>query len=132
MPAPYRRIMPGDWVRLERLINEIFGILNADTTLSDIVLTSSDLQVVVQAVSDIVVVNSSNLVWIESDVNTNTSAIAALIAAPLAAGNDTEVQYNDSGALGASPDLTFDAASSTLAVAGTAQVTRLLAGGVQA
>lgn len=82
MPAPYRRIMPGDWVRLERLINEIFGILNAETTLSDVVLNASDLQVEVNAVSDVAVANQSDIVVLKSDVTVNASDIAVLAAEP--------------------------------------------------
>lgn len=78
MPAPYRRIMPGDWVRLERLINEIFGILNSETTLSDVVLNASDLQVEVNAVSDVAVANTSDIVILKSDIAGNDSDIVVL------------------------------------------------------
>ena len=140
MPAPYRPLMPHDWIRLEQLINEIFGILNAETTLSTIEVTGSDIQVELDAVSNIAVANASNIVWLESDADTVKSDIVILksdiavlqTTAGAAAGNDTEVQYNDGGALGASPDLTFNAATSTLAVAGTTKTKRLLAGGVSA
>ena len=36
MPAPYKRVIHGDWVALEEIILELFRILNVDTTLADI------------------------------------------------------------------------------------------------
>jgi len=54
-PAPYHPLIPHDWVKLEQLINELFSILNADTTLSEIAsnisVGDSDLQVVADALS---------------------------------------------------------------------------------
>ena len=34
--APYKRMMHGDWETLERIINDLYRILNADTTLLDL------------------------------------------------------------------------------------------------
>lgn len=34
--APYKQIIHGDWVSLERIINDLYRILNADTTLLDL------------------------------------------------------------------------------------------------
>ena len=35
--APYKRLMHGDWISLERIINDLYRILNADTTLLDLI-----------------------------------------------------------------------------------------------
>lgn len=78
MPAPYMPLMPGDWIRLEKIINMIWGILNADTTLSDVVLGASDLQVIVGHVSDVTVTNASNIVILTSDITSNDSDILVL------------------------------------------------------
>ena len=71
MPAPYKRVIHGDWVALEEIILELFRILNADTTLlditSDLVVVASDLDIA-----------KSNIVWMESDIDTNTSDIVVL------------------------------------------------------
>lgn len=37
MPAPYKRLMHGDWVGLEDIILDLYRILNADTTLLDLI-----------------------------------------------------------------------------------------------
>ena len=82
MPAPYRRIIPGDWITLDRVVQEIWAILNADTTVSDMVsditVGSSDLvlvsdglsdceseqKVISDALSDVI----SDLLWMQSDL----------------------------------------------------------------
>ena len=69
--APYKRLMHGDWISLERIIDDLYRILNADTTLSgmasDTTAISSDLDIA-----------ESNIVWMESDIDTNTSDIVVL------------------------------------------------------
>ena len=50
MAVPNRPLMPHDWLELERLINEIWAILNTETTLGGL----------------------------EAEVDANTAAIAAL------------------------------------------------------
>jgi hypothetical protein len=40
MPPPYKTIIPGDWIRLRDVIEDIYRILNVDTTLSDFLADS--------------------------------------------------------------------------------------------
>lgn len=62
-------------------------------------------------------------------IQQNASDIAAIDDV---AGNDKEVQFNDGGDFGASANFTFDKVTNIADVNGTIQVTRLLAGGVEA
>ena len=76
MPPPYKRLIPGDWVKLEQIINELFSIyLNEDTSfselLSDINVDSSDLKVVSDSLADT-----------ESEQKVISDALSAEIAAP--------------------------------------------------
>lgn len=41
-PPPYLPFIPKDWIRLERIIDTLWTILNADTNLSDLVTFDSD------------------------------------------------------------------------------------------
>ncbi|MHC4743359.1 MAG: hypothetical protein ACYS8Z_15695 [Planctomycetota bacterium] len=56
MPAPYKRLIHHDWQGLERIINDLYRILNQDTTLSDMVsditVGDSQLKIVSDALSD--------------------------------------------------------------------------------
>jgi hypothetical protein len=127
MVQPYKPLMPGDWPALENIIQELYRILDLDTTLtvitSDAVTVASDL-----------VVAESNIVWMESDIDTNTSDIVvlksdvAVNASDLllvgVGGNDSEIQYNNGGVLGGDPTFTFNDTTKTV------QMKRLLAGGV--
>ena len=69
--APYKRIIHGDWIALERVLNDFYRILNVDATLSgmtsDTTAISSDLDIA-----------ESNIVWMESDIDTNKSDIVVL------------------------------------------------------
>jgi fumarate hydratase class II len=54
----------------------------------------------------------------------------AVAAIDPVAGSDTQVQFNDSGNMGASSDFTFNKTTKVADVNGTILVKRLLAGGV--
>ncbi|MCJ7828209.1 MAG: hypothetical protein MUP81_00515 [Dehalococcoidia bacterium] len=151
MPAPLRPIIPGDWMGLEQVIKDLWGIVNADTSLSDMVADDAALSdAVVVNTSDIVILKSdmtseksdtlifkSDIVVLKSDVTTNASDIAVVAAAAATiGGSDTQVQYNNGGDLGGASGLTYnDGTNVTTAteidVTGTATTKRLLAGGVQ-
>lgn len=66
MTAPLRPIIPGDWMGLEQVIKDLWGIINADTSLSDMVADDA-------AVSDAVVANTSDIVILKSDMTSEKS-----------------------------------------------------------
>ena len=101
----FKPLIPGDWEHLEWIIREIWRLVNSESPISDLIAQ------IAQNASDI-------------------DALEALVAAlDAVAGNDGEIQFNDGGNHGADSDLTFDTATKTFKT-NTAQVTRLLAGGV--
>jgi len=104
--APYKRLMHGDWISLERIINDLYRILNQDTTLAEM--------------SDIVTQANAAIAALE----------AALAALDDVAGSDTQVQWNNEGDFGANANFTFDDATNILNLTGTIKTTRLLVGGV--
>lgn len=108
----WKPIRPHDWVNLERIVNEIWLILNVNITLSEINQDALDAAV---------------------DIAALQAAVAALEAAVAVldsvAGSDTQVQFNDGGIHGADSDLTFDKTTKTLTTQ-KIKATRVLAGGV--
>lgn len=119
--APYIPIIPKDWRRLEFINNALWTILNSDTNLSNLVTIDSDVQVELDGVSDVAVVNASNITWMESDIDTNTSDIVvvksdvttnasdiAVVAGTIPGGADTQVIYVDGTALAGDGTFTFN------------------------
>ena len=122
MPQPYKPVIPGDWRALENIIQELYRILDVDTTLTDVNTNTdavtSDLVIVSDALSDTeseqaVISNAlsdvvSDIIVLKSDIIVNASDML------LAAGNDTEVQYNNGGVRAG--DATFNFNNTTKAV----------------
>ena len=104
--APYKRLMHGDWISLERILDDLYRILNADTTL--------------EGISDLITAAEAAIAALE----------AAIAALDDVAGSDTQVQWNNEGDFGANANFTFDDATNILNLTGTIKTTRLLAGGV--
>ena len=118
--AMWKPIIPKDWVGLERVINEIWRLLNTDTSISSISLSITDAESAIEALE--VTTTAINLAIIALQ-----EAVATLDAV---AGSDTQVQINDGGSMGASSDFTFDKVTKIADVNGTVTMKRLLAGGV--
>lgn len=97
----------------------------ATMTAGSVLLGNASNVPTVTALSGDVTVNSSGVTSIGSGVivNADINASAAIQASKLAAaGSDTQIQFNNNGAFGASPILTFDKTGSVLlAVAGNTQ-----------
>ena len=70
-----------------------------------------------------------NELWFTDDASTD---FQLNVAGGAIGGDDTQIQFNDDGAFGASENFTFDKATNIADLNGTIQVTRLLAGGVTA
>ena len=102
MPAPYKTLIPGDWLHLRDIIEDLYRILNVDTTFvaltSDAATNASDIVVLKSDVTAI----QSDIVVIKSDILVNASDLL------LAAGNDTEVQYNDGSFTAGDATFTFN------------------------
>jgi len=107
MPEPYKPLIPGDWIRLEYLMNEVWQILNVDTSLEEMNTITAGMQ---------------------TDIAQNAADIAAIDDV---AGSNTEVQFNDNNNFGASANFKFNKLTNIVTVNGTIQTTRLLAGGVK-
>jgi len=118
--AMWKPIIPKDWVGLERVINEIWRLLNTDTSISSISLSITDAESAIEALE--VTTTAINLAIIALQ-----EAVATLDAV---AGSDTQVQFNDGGSMGASSDFTFDKTTKIVDVNGIVKAQRLLAGGV--
>jgi hypothetical protein len=118
--AMWKPIIPKDWVGLERVINELWRLINTDTSLSSISLSITDAESAIAALQ--VATNAMNLAIVDLQ-----EAVAAIDPV---AGNDTQVQFNDGGSMGASSDFTFNKVTKVADVNGTIKVKRLLAGGV--
>ena len=116
----WKPIIPKDWVGLERVINEIWRLLNTDTSISSISLSITDAESAIEALE--VTTTAINLAIIALQ-----EAVATLDAV---AGSDTQVQFNDGGSMGASSDFTFDKTTKIVDVNGIVKAQRLLAGGV--
>lgn len=88
MSPTERTFIPGDWVKLEWLITELFSlIITKDVSLAVI---DSD-----------VTANTSNIVWMESDIDTNKSDITILKSSLLTAHShitvgDSDIAYGGS------------------------------------
>lgn len=115
----WKPIRPHDWVNLERIVNEIWLILNVNITLSEISQDALDAAVDIAALQAAVAA-------IDAAVTALEAAVAGLDSI---AGSDTQVQFNDGGIHGADSDLTFDKTTKTLTTQ-KIKATRVLAGGV--
>ena len=118
--ANFKPIIPKDWVGLERVINEIWRLLNENITISEI---NDDI---LGAAADIAT-NTANIATNASNISALQSTVAGLDPV---AGSNTQVQFNDGGNMGASSDLTFNKTTKIASVNGTIKTKRLLAGGV--
>lgn len=76
--------MPHDWIRLEQLINEIFGILNEETTLSDVVSNittdASNLKIVSDALSTEVSDRVSDIKYLSDSLVTVSNALSTEVS----------------------------------------------------
>lgn len=97
---PNIHLVPGDWLELERIINEMFRILNIDTSFEEITEDIDDIQTSLALLDDV-------------------------------AGAEGDVQYNKASGHGAEATFNYNDSTNLLNLQGAAQVTRLLAGGVQ-
>jgi hypothetical protein len=108
----WKPIRPKDWVQLEKVINEIWRLLNVNTSLSEI---------------------NANILTVIADIATNASDIDALEAAvaglDAVAGSDGQIQFNESDKHAADAELTFNPTTKTVTTRKLV-VDRLLAGGV--
>mgnify|MGYP007070656239 CR=1 FL=1 len=116
----WKPIIPKDWVGLEKTINELWRLINTDTSISSITLSITDAESAIAALQ--VASTAMNLAIIALQ-----EAVAAIDPV---AGSDKQVQFNDGGSMGASGDFTFNKSTKIADVNGTMKVKRLLAGGV--
>ncbi|MBE3088321.1 MAG: hypothetical protein IMZ61_13845 [Planctomycetes bacterium] len=115
MVAPWKPLRPNDWISLEQIINDIWSILNQDTTLEGVSILITDAEAAIAVIQAAIIVMQE-----------------ALAALDDVAGSDTQVQWNKEGNFGANANFTFDDATNTMNLTGTIKTTRLLAGGVTA
>lgn len=108
----WRPLRPNDWVNLERIINEIWLILNTNITLSEINQGALDA--------------AADIAALQAAITVLQAAVASLDSI---AGSDKQIQFNDGGVHGADSTLTFDKTTKTLSTSNIV-VGRILAGGV--
>jgi len=86
MPAPLRPIIPGDWMGLEQVIKDLWAIVNADTSLSDMIVDVtavsdalsteiSDRQSAIKYISDELSDAVSDIVTVASDLKLVSDAL---------------------------------------------------------
>lgn len=108
----WKPIRPKDWVQLEKVINEIWRLLNVNISLSEI--------------NDSILTALSDIATNASDIDALEAAVAGLDAV---AGSDGEIQFNKSDKHAADSELTFNSTTKTVTTRKLV-VDRLLAGGV--